>query len=223
VARELRNVLINRIQDRLIATYAERYLTGRLIDIGCGTKPYARIVSPFVDEHVGVDHVASLHDISAVDLTGTAYDVPADEGSFDAALCTSVLEHLEDPRSALEECRRLLKPGGTAVYTVPFIWHVHEAPRDFYRFTEHGLRYLADAAGLDVVEMEAMAGLWVTLGQLLAYRLSRLDRGIVRTLRLLVPVLLVVQGTAYALDRLDPSREWPLMYIAALRRPTGSP
>ena len=53
MARELQNILVNRIMDRAFREKGERYLSGRLIDIGCGTKPYAEMMAPYVTEHVG--------------------------------------------------------------------------------------------------------------------------------------------------------------------------
>ena len=125
----------------------EHYIKGRLIDIGCGTKPYRDLLVPFVTEHIGVDHEETFHDKSNIDRFGTAYDIPYEAESFDSALCTAVLEHLEEPEQALRECHRVLKPGGVAIYSVPFIWHLHEEPRDFYRYSKYGLKYLFEKVG----------------------------------------------------------------------------
>src|SRR5258706_1949816 len=138
MARELMNILVNRIHDRELRRCASLFLKDRLIDIGCGEKPYCEMLRPFITEHVGVDHAETLHDKSRVDLFGTAYSIPVEDGSFDYALCTAVLEHLEEPELALRECYRVLKRGGCAVYSVPFIWHLHEEPRDFFRYSKFG-------------------------------------------------------------------------------------
>src|SRR5690606_33616992 len=131
-----KNLLVQGIVQRELRTAAREFLHGRLLDIGCGLKPYAALLKPYVSEHVGVDHAGSLHDRINVDLEGTAYAVPAADGSFDSVLCSAVLEHLNEPGAALSECLRVLRPGGYAVYTVPFIWHLHEEPQDFFRFTK---------------------------------------------------------------------------------------
>lgn len=64
------------------------------------------------------------------------------EGQFDAVFVMEVLEHVEDPRAALSEICRVLKPGGMLTISVPFILEIHDAPHDYWRFTEHGLRLL---------------------------------------------------------------------------------
>src|SRR5689334_20670701 len=91
------NVLVQWIVQKALTIQGKKYLRGRLIDIGCGTKPYKPLFTAVVSEHVGVDHEATFHDRSNIDLYGTAYAIPATDGSFDSALCTAVLEHLEEP------------------------------------------------------------------------------------------------------------------------------
>lgn len=139
MAKETHNWLVNRILDRKLRELAATHLRGRLIDIGCGAKPYRDLLDPYIDEHVGVDLEGGIHGDGAVDLFGDAYEIPSEDGSFDSAICTAVLEHLEEPEMAIREFFRVLSPGGVAIYSEPFIWHIHEAPRDFYRFSPTGL------------------------------------------------------------------------------------
>ncbi len=200
-----------------------RFATGRLADIGCGAKPYAAMAAPHVAEHVGIDHAGSPHGTDRVDLVGTAYRIPAPDASFDTVLCTDVLEHLEEPAAALAEAVRVLRPGGHGIYTVPLFWPLHEEPRDFYRYTRHGLRHRFEAAGLEVVEIRALTGFWLTFGQALAYWLA----GLTRTpwynpLRWLAwPAIPVVQAGAWLLGRLERGEAFTAEYLAVVRRPAG--
>jgi len=194
------------------------YLRGRLIDIGCGTKPYKGKLSPYITEHIGVDHIDTLHDKSNIELFGSAYNIPTENASFDSALCTAVLEHLEEPELALRECYRVLKPAGMAIYSVPFIWHLHEEPRDFYRFSKYGLQYLFDKVGFEVLEIKALSGFWVTFGQLFVYYLYRFNRGPLRWLRIVDALGLAVQGFARCADRIDRAESWTWMYLVVARK-----
>ena len=223
MAHELKNLLINNLHDRCLLAFARKYFTGRLIDIGCGRKPYEDLLRPFVSVHVGIDHADSPHGTGRADLIGTAYSMPVPDSSFESALCTAVLEHLEEPGRALAECHRVLKPGGVAVYSVPFIWHLHEEPRDFYRFTKYGLEYLLSKSGFEICEVRALSGFWVTFGQLLVYNLYRLNRGPLRWFRVIDVVGLALQGLAYLLDRVDRTEQWTWMYMVAARKRGAEP
>jgi SAM-dependent methyltransferase len=57
-------------------------------------------------------------------------------------LPVEVLEHVQAPERAIAEIHRVLAPGGRLVLSTPFVFEIHEAPDDYYRFTEHGLRHL---------------------------------------------------------------------------------
>jgi len=219
MAGDISNILVHSIHDRQLRIFAKAYLKGRLIDIGCGEKPYETLLAPHIDSHVGIDQRATLHDKSNIDAFGTAYHLPCASGSFDAAICTAVLEHLEEPEAALVECFRVLKSGGSAIYSAPFIWHLHEEPRDFYRYSKYGLQYLFQKAGFQVVEVTALSGFWVTFGQLFVYNLFRLNRGPIRWLHLLDPLGLLIQGVALALEKIDRTEKWTWMYMVVARRP----
>jgi len=214
-----KNWLIYRIHDRELARMARQYFRGDLVDIGCGTKPYRCLLSRVVDLHVGVDHRACRHDQSHVDLFGTAYEVPSAPGAFDSALCTSVLEHLEEPERAVRECHRLLKPGGVAVYSMPFIWHLHEEPRDFYRYTKYGLIHLFEKCGFEVLEVKALSGFFTTFGTLLAYYVMRLNRHrLLRWTGLVSLLAFTFQLAAWALDAVSRDERYTWMYMVAARK-----
>jgi SAM-dependent methyltransferase len=177
----------------------------------------------YVSSHVGVDHEDTLHARTAIDLVGTAYAIPVADGSFDTALCTSVLEHLEEPEQAIRECHRVLAPDGVAIYTIPHIWHLHEEPRDFYRFTKHGIRYLFEKADFEVLEITALSGFWVTWGQMLAYYVERGNRGLLRRWHIIDAITLTIQLGAALLEKLDRPERWTWMYLVVARRPAASP
>jgi hypothetical protein len=106
---------------------------------------------------------------------------------------------------------------------VPFIWHLHEEPRDFYRFTKYGLEYLLSKSGFEICEVRALSGFWVTFGQLLVYNLYRLNRGPLRWFRVIDVVGLALQGLAYLLDQVDRTEQWTWMYMVAARKRGAEP
>lgn len=192
------NRLAHRLLNNALAGAAPAHIRGRLLDVGCGLKPYAPLLAPYVTEHVGVDHPDSPHALTSVDVLATAYDIPLESASFDTVLMSEVLEHLERPGDALAESHRLLKPGGKLILTTPFIWTLHEEPRDFYRFSPYGLRYEAEQAGFSEMTVIPLAGQWVMLALMLGYALGRSPaRRLGRGMRFVHTAL---QGAAIRLD-----------------------
>jgi SAM-dependent methyltransferase len=115
-------------------------LSGNILDIGCGNKPYslwfdqAKII-----QYIGLDVIESPE----VDVVvKPAERWPFKDGSFDCIMMTQTLEHLENPNHTLAELKRVLKPEGVLVLTVPFIYPVHGEPYDFKRYTTYGLNQL---------------------------------------------------------------------------------
>lgn len=214
------NRLVYRLMEAALTYAGSRYAKGRLVDIGCGSKAWKRLFAQFVDEHVGVDHVPSARDASAVDVIASAYEVPLEDGYADTLLLTSVLEHLEQPERAIAECRRLLKPGGYLIMTAPFSWHLHDEPRDFFRYSPHGLRYLLESGGFEVVELQPLAGVWTTLSLEFSYAIRRYRR---RGLTPLAEGLMAAsQWLAARWDQVDfqPGFSWSHLVVA--RRPDES-
>lgn len=219
MAKSWKTLAIYRLMDLEIARCGATYLGGaRLIDIGCGTKPYRDLLAPYVAEHVGVDRADAFNETARPDLVGSAYEIPAPAGSFDAALSTAVLEHLAEPERALRECARVLKPGGIAVYTVPMIWHLHAEPYDYYRFTNHGLRHLFEAAGFEILEIRPLSGFWVTATTLFSYWAGRFHRGPMRLVPVIPVACVAAQWVAYAVDRVDRAHAWTWMWSVAARK-----
>ena len=215
------NWLILKVVNETLKIKLSQYASGTLIDIGCGEKPYQEMAAPYVEKHIGVDHEDTPHDKSRIDLIATAYNIPYNNDGCDTVLCTDVLEHLEEPSQAISEAFRILKPGGYAIYTVPLFWHLHEEPRDFYRYTEHGLRYLFVKNGFDVIEIQALTGFIVTFSQELVYFLYRFRKGgMINPLWWLVPpVGMLIQVVAYLLHKLDKSKAFTAEYTAVAKKP----
>lgn len=142
-----------------VSTYAQ----GRVLDIGCGNKPYEAAFHGRITEYVGCDMVQS--DRERVDILCEATRIPVPDASFDTVFSTQTIEHVADHQSMVAEAFRVLKPGGAFILSGPMYWHLHEAPRDYFRFTEHGFRYLLDRAGFQVQEVMPNGGMWATCGQ----------------------------------------------------------
>ena len=215
-----KNWLVYKILNSALNKQIQKYAKGKLLDIGSGEKPYAKMIKPYVIEHVGLDHKNTLHDKSRIDLFGTAYDIPTKDESFDTVLCTAVLEHLEEPDKAIKEAHRVLKRGGYAIYAVPLFWHLHEEPRDFYRYTKYGLKYLFEKNEFKIIELKPLSGFIVTFGQELVYFLWHFRRGgkINPLWWIIPPIGMLIQGICYLLNKIDHSENFIWMYLVVARK-----
>ena len=128
-------------------------LKGRLLDFGCGRKPYENLFT--VSEYVGLDMETTGHDHrnSKVDVYYDGKHIPFPDETFDSLFCGEVLEHVFDPELVLPEIRRVLKPEATALLTVPFCWNEHEVPFDYGRYSTFGIRHLLEKQGFKVLEV----------------------------------------------------------------------
>ncbi len=127
-------------------------LKGRLLDVGCGTKPYKEIFIN-VDFYVGLEidtEVARKRNIADYFYDGISF--PFSDSSFESTLCNQVLEHVFNPDAFLQEIHRVLKPKGKLLLTVPFVWDEHEQPYDYARYSSFGLCAMLEKHGFSVLE-----------------------------------------------------------------------
>ncbi|MFZ0052732.1 MAG: class I SAM-dependent methyltransferase [Desulfobaccales bacterium] len=124
-------------------------LKGNVLEVGCGAQPYRHLI-PGSCAYLGLDWymAQAVFGYRAEDLVyfdGRKF--PLKEGSFDNLFHTEVLEHINDPFRFLRECHRVLKPGGSLFFSVPFQARYHYIPHDYWRFTPAGLEILLAGAG----------------------------------------------------------------------------
>jgi SAM-dependent methyltransferase len=127
----------------------------KILDYGCGNKPYHSLFSPKFNQYIGAD----LPGNEEADLIiGPQGQIPSEDNSFDCVLSSEVMEHTEDPRFYLKEAHRVLKPGGSLVLSVPAIWVYHPDPIDYWRWTIAGLQHEIRQAGFEIVLMQGVFG-----------------------------------------------------------------
>ena len=157
--RDLKNILGTHIKEN-----------DRVFDIGCGNKPYETYIRNLLknnekEAYQGCDIVQSSE--NKVDILCEATHIPESSEKYDVVICTQVIEHVFDHSKVFEEAYRLLKQGGRFIVSSNFIWENHEAPYDFYRFTEDCFKMLLTNAKFDIKERKINGGKWAVLGQLI--------------------------------------------------------
>lgn len=104
------------------------------LDLGCANSPYSK----YFKNRLGFD----ISDGLGVDVVGDAHNLPFKDETFEQIFCTEVLEHLHTPELAIKEMYRVLKPDGNMILTTRFLFPIHDAPHDYYRYTKYGLQHL---------------------------------------------------------------------------------
>ena len=142
---------------------------GRVLDVGCGRQPFRGMLEGMGLAYEGLDTQQNA-DGTVAHVCAIDGDLPAglSAGSFDLVLCTEVLEHVADWGRAWGNIAGLMRPGGRAVVTCPFVYPLHEEPYDFWRATPHALAYWSGRSGLRVVESSRVGGGLEALGTALA-------------------------------------------------------
>jgi SAM-dependent methyltransferase len=152
---------------------ARRARPYRVLDVGCGVKPYYPFFEPYASEYVGVDVV----DNPAADLQGAVESLPVEDASFDLVLCIQVLEHAEDPAQGVRELRRVVAPGGAVLASTHGVQVYHPAPVDLWRWTHTGLdRLFRQNADWSSLSVRPSSGTTACLGMLVAIYADLLAR-----------------------------------------------
>jgi SAM-dependent methyltransferase len=145
----------------------------RVLDVGCGVKPYYPFFEPYASAYVGVDVVEN----PAADLQGAVESLPVADASFDLVLCIQVLEHADDPAHAVRELRRVVAPGGAVLASTHGVQVYHPAPVDLWRWTHAGLdRLFRENADWSSLSVRPSSGTTACLGMLVAIYADLLAR-----------------------------------------------
>jgi SAM-dependent methyltransferase len=143
----------------------------RVLDIGCGAKPYYPFFAPYAADYVGVD----LPGNPDADLEGPIEDLPVASGSFDLVLCTQVLEHTSDPPQAVRELARVVAPGGRVLASTHGVQVYHPSPEDLWRWTHAGLeRLFRENGAWASVNVRPGGGTAACVGMLFSFYVDRL-------------------------------------------------
>jgi SAM-dependent methyltransferase len=226
------NWLVTRIHARHVERAVRACARGRLLDVGCGSRPFADLLDAHSDRSLGIEIDAERYGRPSSSAEGmiacggnrqpgrlpdawaSGLRLPFRDASFDTAVSFQVLEHVPQPARMLVEIRRVLKPEGVLVLTAPHIWGIHEEPHDYYRFTPYGLRYLAEAAGLEVDSVIPLAGFWVTMGARFTQYLEQFEKLYLHPVTR--PLMALIQVGCLVLDRIHrvDSDAWNHLLVA---------
>ncbi|MFH1744857.1 MAG: class I SAM-dependent methyltransferase [bacterium] len=176
------------------------------VDIGVGKAPYKKFIK--AKEYIGID-VEDREGIKNVIITDINNGIPLDNNYADFVLITEVLEHIKEPQKVLSEIYRISKPGGKIIMTVPYAWPIHEAPNDYFRYTEFALRYLLENCGFDKIKITPSNNFFYTVCALINFNL----RG-----KIFVPLVFVLNALGLSTRNFG-GNSFPLTYLVSARHP----
>jgi SAM-dependent methyltransferase len=177
----------------------------RVIDVGCGRKPYEPLFAPYATSYIGVDPVENPR----ADLRGSVEAIPAEDASFDVVLCNQVLEHCDDPVQAVRELQRVSAPRGRVLASTHGVMPYHPAPTDYWRWTHAGLEKLfLESADWSSVRVTPASGTTACVGMIVAINLDLVLRRL-RARGLSRPLVTTINLAAEAIDRRMPRLREP--------------
>lgn len=182
-------------------------LSGRILDVGCGYAPYRKWLNEEHCSYVGLDidggdNVADIRVLSDVAW-------PIEKESIDVVICTQVIEHVNDLDFVMHELRKVLKPGGLLIVSVPFSYNEHGAPFDFRRLSVFGvMELLKKDFELQTILREgavgSVIGIWLLNWVWISLSMNSLTKAFkFLGLPLLICISFVINLMATLLDRLD--------------------
>jgi len=170
-------------------------LSGNVLDFGCGSKAYEHLFT--VDKYTGIDVEQSGHghEQEQIDVVYDGKIMPFADATFDGCFCSQVFEHLFDIELSIQEIHRVLKPGGKFLLLVPFVWHEHEVPYDFGRYSAYGLTHLLTKHGFVIKRQEKDSHFMQVVAQLWSLYLYTILHTKNKYLNIITSILLVFPST----------------------------
>lgn len=140
-----------------------------LLDAGAGNFRFKDLLvgKGYTYESQDFDQVFDQNSLGKHTYVCDIQKIPVETGRFDVIVCTQVLEHLADPLGAFEELSRTLKPGGQLYLTTNFIFPIHGAPYDYFRYTNFGLEYLCKKSDFTITEIAQRGGFFALCAKII--------------------------------------------------------
>lgn len=202
----------------------------RVLDAGAGNRVHAPAFTHCRYDACDIaqgDQIKALYrdDPRARYFTSDLTPIPRADESYDAILCTQVLEHVPDPQSAIREMARVLTPGGVVLLTTNGAYGIHMPPFHFYNTTPFSLIPMLAEAGLRVTHLAPRGGWFNMAGSTLPTAIDAMGRGPrARWLRRLVLPLTHIAWPVLCrmLDRFDDQKAFAESWDLIATRPAAN-
>lgn len=144
-----------------------KYINGKVIDVGCGSKPYKNFFE--YNEYIGIDlKKNNKSHLDEVDQIFDGINIPFEKNTFDSFICSQVFEHVFDLNNLLKSIHAVLKNKGKGLITIPFIWDEHEQPYDYARYTTFGIEDILKKSGFKILSINKINNNFSIIFQLIS-------------------------------------------------------
>lgn len=135
----------------------------KVLDAGCGDAPYRHLFKQQIYESADLASGDRSYDKDITYICDLK-NIPVNDSTYDHIICNQVLEHISEPQLVIDELARVLKPGGTILFTAPLFYQEHEQPHDYFRYTKYAWNYLLPKSGLNTEKIEPLEGFFGLCG-----------------------------------------------------------
>jgi SAM-dependent methyltransferase len=209
--------------DLFMKNISLKYNNIKMLDVGAGNKPYKNLFKNCLYESCEHETIHKETNISEDDHTfycDITKEIPRTDNCYDLIICNEVLEHINEPSSALNEFNRILKPGGHLVITAPQCHGLHQEPHNYFNYLSHGLEYLLKKSNFSGITITPLGGSYHLLGKVLSNciniffdRFNKFFKVLFYPIEVLVKIIFYpIFILLFYFDFFDKNKKWTINY-----------
>ena len=141
------------------------HVSGRVLDLGAGMAKYRGIIKKSAAEYITCDVKKNENIDTVCDVTNLVFPTE----SFDTVISTQVFEHVDNPFVVAKEIKKVLKTGGNAIITAPFMFPYHADPKDNFRFSREGLEEIFRSIDFEIIDSGVYGGFFIVLSEMIHF------------------------------------------------------
>lgn len=141
------------------------HIGGRVLDLGAGTAKYKEIIKKNATDYIACDFKKNEN----IDIVCDVENLVFPTESFDTVISTQVFEHIDNPFMVAQEIKKVLKTGGNAIITAPFMFPFHADPKDNFRFSREGLEEIFKSIGFEIIDSGTYGGFFMILSEMVHF------------------------------------------------------
>ena len=141
------------------------HIQGRVLDLGAGMAKYRAMIQENASDYLACDVKKNENINTVCDVTNLVFPTE----SFDTVISTQVFEHVDNPFVVAQEIKKVLKTGGNAIITAPFMFPYHADPKDNFRFSREGLEEIFRSIDFEIIDSGVYGGFFMVLSEMIHF------------------------------------------------------